>query len=289
MESFAAYIGKGMKDGLWQSLGLSSPFCPIYLATAALCCGLWLLKSQRWTAKEAFQYLRHKHWTYRRSLAADGLWSIMQILFLRIPVALLHGIVFQKSYKLVLKAGEGSPVTWQAPQLVEILLVTLVTMLAIDLSAYLMHRALHILPTLWRIHRVHHQSLFLTPFTTFRQHPLEAIFLNCARGLGAGLSLGIVHSLLPNCTPIWTIAGMGAGFFAYMFTVNLHHAPIPIRFPQSASAILISPHLHHLHHSRAVEHHDKNFGVIFSFWDRLFKTYLDVEFGLDELKFGVED
>jgi sterol desaturase/sphingolipid hydroxylase (fatty acid hydroxylase superfamily) len=167
--------------------------------------------------------------------------------------------------------------------------VTALTMLAIDLAGYGLHRAFHGLPQLWRIHRIHHQSRFLTPLATFRQHPLEPALLNGVRGLAAGLTLGLLHSFLPNCTPVWTIAGMGAGFFAYMFTVNLHHAPIPVRFPRLLSAVLISPHIHHLHHSRAQGHHGKNFGVVFSFWDRVFGSYLDQDVGLDELEFGVED
>jgi sterol desaturase/sphingolipid hydroxylase (fatty acid hydroxylase superfamily) len=34
----------------------------------------------------------------------------------------------------------------------------------------------------------------------------------------------------------------------------------------------VSPQFHRIHHSIEPEHRDRNFGVIFSFWDRLFGT-----------------
>lgn len=289
MHDLVSQSGHWLRTILWQGMGLKSPFCPLYLASAALCCGIWLLTSRRESMDAILRSLQTKVRIHRRSLLEDGLWTLAQFFLLRIPLALLHVSVFQFSYETVLNWGDEAGVDLSAPQWMEILLVTLVTMLAIDFSAYAMHRALHSHPWLWRIHSVHHRSRFLTPLATFRQHPLEPAFLACARGLAAGSSLGLLHILFPRCTPVWTIAGMGIGFFAYMFTVNLHHFPIPLRFPAALRRILISPHVHHLHHSRAAEHHGKNFGVIFSFWDRLFGTYLDHEFGIDELEFGVEE
>ena len=42
----------------------------------------------------------------------------------------------------------------------------------------------------------------------------------------------------------------------------------------------MSPALHWIHHSNRPEHFDKNIGMKYPFWDKLFKTYL----GDDELK-----
>lgn len=289
MEIILKQIREGFNEGLLEIFGWASPFCPLYLLSAALYCAVWLVKSQRWTKKQAFRYFWEKHRVHRRSLASDGLWTLFQIVILRIPLALLHVAIFQLSYEAILDVGDGFPFTFHAPRLLETMIVTTLTMLAIDFAAYGTHRALHGFPGLWRIHRVHHQSRFLTPLATFRQHPLESVLLNSARGLAAGLMLGIVHIFLPSSTPVWTVAGMGIGFFAYMFTVNLHHAPIPIRFPRPFCTVLISPHVHHLHHSQAKEHAGKNFGVIFSFWDRIFGSYLDQDIGLDELEFGIDE
>lgn len=38
--------------------------------------------------------------------------------------------------------------------------------------------------------------------------------------------------------------------------------------------ILQSPARHHLHHSVDVEHWDKNLGLLFSFWDKMFGCFL---------------
>ncbi len=49
----------------------------------------------------------------------------------------------------------------------------------------------------------------------------------------------------------------------------------------------MSPSLHWLHHSSNPKHYDCNFGAIFTFWDKLFSTYLD-ETNLDDIsEFGV--
>jgi sterol desaturase/sphingolipid hydroxylase (fatty acid hydroxylase superfamily) len=286
MMAALSQAGSWLWDSLVQSLSLSSPFCLLYMVPTVLIGGLWLCHSQNWTLKEALLYGRKISWEHRRSLQVDGLWALFQIVLIRTPVSFVHLALFQWSYESIVSwEGEGglhAPVFWEA------LMATGVTMLAIDFAAYAMHRALHGLPALWWVHRLHHQARFLSPFSTLRQHPLEPFLLNGARGLAAGVSLGAVHLLFPNATPIWTISGMGLGFFLYMFTVNLHHAPIPLRYPAGLRSVLISPHIHHIHHSKAPEHHGKNFGVVFSIWDRCFGTYLDLEVGLDELEFGVE-
>ncbi|HYX37369.1 MAG TPA: sterol desaturase family protein [Oligoflexus sp.] len=281
-------VGDWLKDNLAQSLNLASPFCPLYLVPAFVIGLVWLGRSQTWSLTQAWHYGKSLCWEHRRSIQEDGLWALFQILVLRAPVSLLHLALFQWSYEGLVNWGGDEAVGWYAPQFFEALLATAATMLAIDFAAYGMHRALHSLPGLWCVHRWHHQARFLTPFSTLRQHPLEPFLLNGARGLAAGISLGAVHLLFPNSTAVWTMAGMGLGFFLYMFTVNLHHAPIPVRYPASWRTVLISPHIHHIHHSKALEHHGKNFGVVFSFWDRWFGTYWDQEVGLGELEFGVE-
>jgi sterol desaturase/sphingolipid hydroxylase (fatty acid hydroxylase superfamily) len=149
------------------------------------------------------------------------------------------------------------------------------------------HRAFHRWPLLWRIHSLHHSATVLTPLTTYRQHPLEVILLHGARAAAAGLGLALLHRVLPRGTPVVTVFGLGAGFFVYMFTVNLHHAPVPVRYPRWLRAVLISPHVHHLHHSIEPRHHDRNFGVVFSLWDRALASYLEESVASESLRFGL--
>ena len=223
-------------------------------------------------------------------LGEDLLWTFFQIIFLQTLLELSLLTMFNWSYRVTFGAVEArlpEVLTLEAPPWLEAGLAMLVTMLAIDCAAYCLHRAMHAVPALWRLHKVHHSAAFLTPFSAFRQHPLEPLLLKGVRGLAAGIALGLLHAFFPQCTPVWAFSGMGFGFFLYMFTVNLHHAPIPVCYPRILRSWLISPHIHHLHHSQAQRHHDKNFGVVFSLWDQMFSSYLDEEVQLGELVFGL--
>ena len=276
---------------LWvsQSFGYSSPFCPLYLLTAGLLILAWLMWEEEKTWRESWLHLRNLWNSQKRAMAADGLWALGHMICLKGPLALLHVLFFQGAYTRSLSfSSELLAPSWQwtAPVWLQGFLATLVTMLAIDFVAYVIHRAMHTVPCLWHVHRLHHSATFLTPLTTLRQHPLEPLMLSVGRGVAAGCGLGFLHAWFSGATPLWTLGGMGCGFFFYMFTVNLHHAPIPLRYPAVVSLYFLSPHMHHLHHSRALHHHGSNFGVVFSIWDRLFGSYLDQRVGLDELEFG---
>ncbi len=274
-----------------SQFGLSSPLSPVYFAAAALICWLWLDRVEKMSWSETRLYLKKHLQAKRTMICSDFLWCMGHFAFLRVPLLWIHGFVFQSTYKSSLWIGLSldASSTLKAPRWLEGLLATAITMLAIDAAAYLVHRLLHSHPLLWRAHRLHHASTFLTPFTAFRQHPLEALLLASARGLAAGLGLGCLHLLLPQCTAVWTVAGMGLGFFLYMFTVHLHHAPVPVRYPPVLATALMSPHLHHIHHSRAEEHYDVNFGVVFSIWDRMGSTLVDLKLRRDELDFGLSE
>jgi sterol desaturase/sphingolipid hydroxylase (fatty acid hydroxylase superfamily) len=142
----------------------------------------------------------------------------------------------------------------------------------LDLGDYFAHLALHRIPMLWELHKVHHSATFLSPVTSFRVHPFEAIVYT------------VCHSV--------TIAPLlGAMAFFYrldvadlvdlMFTTNLailvltfnhlKHSHLPISLGP-LDYVLISPHMHQLHHSSRLEHWDKNLGLVFSAWDWIFGT-----------------
>ena len=51
----------------------------------------------------------------------------------------------------------------------------------------------------------------------------------------------------------------------------------------------MSPALHWIHHSINPNHYDKNLGMKFPFWDKLFGTYLDESHLKDIHAYGVEN
>jgi sterol desaturase/sphingolipid hydroxylase (fatty acid hydroxylase superfamily) len=176
-----------------------------------------------------------------------------------------------------------------APLLVlQSLLATLLIMLAIDLGTFLAHRLHHAVPLLWEVHAVHHSAEQLTLFTAHRLHPLEALLRAAVQGLLTGAVLLAEKAAFGRGAPLLTVWGLGAGFFVHMFTNNLLHSHVPVRYPKWLRACVLSPHIHHLHHSRSPQHQNRNFGAVFPFWDRLSGTYLDERFEIGDLRFGLE-
>jgi sterol desaturase/sphingolipid hydroxylase (fatty acid hydroxylase superfamily) len=107
--------------------------------------------------------------------------------------------------------------------------------------------------------------------------------------VSAAIGLSLLHLFFQSKTPVITYNGIGIGFFVYMFTVNLHHSHVPVSYPKVLRYILISPHIHHIHHSVDPKHANKNLGVVFSIWDRLFGTYFDEDVKLNQLSFGIKN
>jgi sterol desaturase/sphingolipid hydroxylase (fatty acid hydroxylase superfamily) len=156
------------------------------------------------------------------------------------------------------------------------LTATIVAVVALDLSFYGAHVAMHTVPALWRVHRVHHSDPALDVTSTIRQHPLEgliryAVMLACACVLGVGL----------HAFAIYRIASALNGL--------LEHANIrvPRRVDAVLSLVTTWPNLHKIHHSREPGETDTNYGNLFSWFDRLFGTFTPssrgetVEVGLD--------
>lgn len=152
------------------------------------------------------------------------------------------------------------------------LLCSLVVFLVVDFANYLTHYLQHFVPVLWELHKVHHSATTLTPFTTERMHPLGNMFDGLVAGLLVGVPIGLFSGLfhfsfaemlllLANANMIGTILVLDA----------LRHSHFPVSFGQ-LDRVLLSPHMHQLHHSYRLEHWDKNFGNKLSIWDWTFGT-----------------
>lgn len=161
-----------------------------------------------------------------------------------------------------------------APDLVTVA----VSWLALDLAAYVEHRLKHHVPLLWRIHRLHHSDPDVDVTTTFRFHPFEVLLRTAVRAAVA-MAIGI---------PL--IAAVGYSLLTAVTGV-LSHANIrlPGTLAQAIGLIVITPDIHRTHHSVDAEDCNSNFGVVFSCWDRLFRTYQPTStLGHANMIFGVE-
>ena len=138
----------------------------------------------------------------------------------------------------------------------------LIGFLLLDLSAYALHWAAHRFGWLWRLHQVHHSDTAMNASTHFRQHPLVLL-------VALAVQLPVLWVLgIPAVS--WVL------FAALSTTVQLwHHSntSAPAWVERTLGWCLVTPRFHWRHHhpDRAV--HDHNYGAVFSWWDRLFRTH----------------
>jgi sterol desaturase/sphingolipid hydroxylase (fatty acid hydroxylase superfamily) len=53
--------------------------------------------------------------------------------------------------------------------------------------------------------------------------------------------------------------------------------------------LFVTPHLHRIHHSRIINETNSNYGSVFPYWDKLFRSYISkpampIEFGVSEVE-----
>ncbi|NEQ36269.1 MAG: sterol desaturase family protein [Okeania sp. SIO3I5] len=149
---------------------------------------------------------------------------------------------------------------------------TILAVLVLDFSAFFSHYLLHKIPLLWEFHKVHHSAEGLNPMTGFRDHPVDVAFKQIFRALFLGVYMGIFSYCINQEIEAIAIAGLLISTFLLRFVINLRHSHIWISYGWHLNHIFNSPAMHQIHHSKKAEHIDKNFALIFSFWDYLFGT-----------------
>jgi sterol desaturase/sphingolipid hydroxylase (fatty acid hydroxylase superfamily) len=154
---------------------------------------------------------------------------------------------------------------------------TLGAVLLMDFWMYLWHLINHKIPFLWRFHRVHHADAEMDVTTASRFHTGEIIFSSLLR-IGVLMITGIY---------LWELLLYETLMFA---VVQFHHANIvlPKKVDRILRAVIVTPAMHKVHHSRWQPETDSNYSSMFSFWDRLGKTFRlhdplrTLRLGLDE-------
>jgi sterol desaturase/sphingolipid hydroxylase (fatty acid hydroxylase superfamily) len=146
---------------------------------------------------------------------------------------------------------------WQLPSWSKILLATLLT----DFCNYCIHYYMHKSHFYWKAHVSHHRIVELYWFSGLRAslgHYISFILSRATIGMvlfqltSAELLIYLTIGLLGSC---------------YQHTNSRISHPWP-------EWIFMSPRAHRLHHAENGRRM-KNLGTIFSFWDRLFNSYLD--------------
>ncbi len=189
---------------------------------------------------------------------------------------LLTGFVTGGSLGIVyiVETSQWIGASWGIPRLASLNLPMWTTvplaLVAIDLGNYAAHFLLHRYGALWEFHKVHHSSRTLDWLATFRSHLVEQTL----RRLIAPALLILLGF------PLKAVV-LAGGLFTSWAMLNHSNLKLNLRFLEQ---ILITPRLHRLHHIPETE--NRNFGTLFTFWDRIRGTLVQVEPD-DACAFGV--
>jgi sterol desaturase/sphingolipid hydroxylase (fatty acid hydroxylase superfamily) len=133
-----------------------------------------------------------------------------------------------------------------------------VAMLLVSCEAvsYVIHRAMHASPWLWRwTHQLHHSAERVDVAGALYFHPLDVAIQSAATALPAAM-----FGVSPAAAAI-------AGYCFFFIAVFQH---VNVRTPRWLGLVILRPEQHAMHHERGV--HDHNYGN-FTFMDLLFGTF----------------
>lgn len=215
----------------------------------------WFLEFNRKPARRARHALRNLGLGLLNSAvvaaAFVALWAVVTTWTARQQVGLLH---------------------WMALPLVP---RGILAIILLDLWTYWWHRINHEIPFLWRFHRVHHSDPRMDVTTANRFHTGEIVLSSLLR------------------VPVLIATGATLGELALyegllLAVTQFHHANIGFseRFDRMLRLIIPSPAMHKVHHSREIAETNSNYGSLFCWWDRLFRSFRlnpdphSIQFGL---------
>ncbi len=131
-----------------------------------------------------------------------------------------------------------------------------------DLVHFGLHWLSHHIPLLWRLHQVHHADAQFDVSTSVRHHPLEVLALGalsimlCA-ALGVPLLSLLIYALLLVPVSVFCHANVA----------------LPPRADAVLRGFVVTPDMHRVHHAARMDEGNANFGMVFPWWDRVFRTY----------------
>jgi sterol desaturase/sphingolipid hydroxylase (fatty acid hydroxylase superfamily) len=146
---------------------------------------------------------------------------------------------------------------------------------ALDFLDYVYHFSMHRVAFFWRFHLVHHTDQALDVSTTVREHPGETVIRNGFLILWVFLCGAPVEILVLRQT-VETVANI----FAHT------SFRLPVGPARVLGWLFITPNLHHAHHHFQMPATNCNYGDVFSIWDRLFGTFM--ELAREEIVFGLD-
>jgi sterol desaturase/sphingolipid hydroxylase (fatty acid hydroxylase superfamily) len=155
-------------------------------------------------------------------------------------------------------------------------LYAIVGMLLLDLiGAYFVHWTEHKVRWMWRFHLIHHTDTHVDTTSANRHHPGESVFRFLFTTMGAVIA----------GAPMWLVF-MYQSCSVLLSQFNHANIALPKWLDNALSWVIITPDMHHVHHHYTLPYTDSNYGNIFSVWDRLFGTYMDLD--RDKVVYGID-
>jgi len=158
------------------------------------------------------------------------------------------------------------------PLIIEVFLAVL---LLDFIGAFLAHYVEHKINPLWMIHLVHHSDHNVDTTTANRHHPLESL-IRFSFTLFAILIVG---------APIGYVM-LYQSLSVILTQFNHANIKLPRKIDKWLSYLIVSPDMHKIHHHYRLPYTDANYGNIFSIWDRIFGTYMDLD--REKIVYGVD-
>ncbi|MCJ2005693.1 sterol desaturase family protein [Methylobacterium sp. J-092] len=265
----------------------------LLLATALGCAVIayWRTVEEKSFA-EFFEFLLPHEVITHPSARADLLFyitrkAIMPFLLIPAGVTFVVAVGYATNKIVGTMFGIDAPLMGGSPGPITVIVFTVTMLLAYDISYYLYHTAQHRFPFLWELHKVHHSAEVMVGITKDRVHPLDELMNRAWDGVIPGICFGLWTLIALNPVEV-TVFGVNVYIMRNILMMDfVRHTHFKISFGKLNNLILC-PHWHQLHHSTNPRHYDKNFGLLFSFWDRVFGT-LCVPEPNESFKFGLVD
>lgn len=157
-----------------------------------------------------------------------------------------------------------------------VVLQAILGLMLLDLiGAYLAHLIEHKVKFLWQFHVIHHTDQHVDTTSANRHHPGESV-VRFIFTVAATLIVG---------APIWLVF-LYQSLSAMLSQFNHSNIKVPAALDKVLKLIICTPDMHRVHHHYRQPYSDTNYGNIFSFWDRIFGTYVEVD--NSKLVYGVD-
>ncbi len=237
-----------------------------HLSTAGKFGWLVLVMGLFWVAEGYYGFVKHEYRKWRHARVNLVLLAIVM------AINVGFGLATAGIFSWIETSQFGLLGLIDAPLWLELI----ISILFLDLIAqYGAHYALHKVPFMWRLHIVHHSDTHVDVTTGTRHHPLDFLFREVA-ALVAVVLLGMPLAF-------YLFYRLVTVFFTYWTHANVR---LPAKLERALGYVIVTPHMHKVHHHHTLPHTDTNFGNMLSIWDRLFGTYGEIE--EEQLVYGVD-